>query len=178
MTSLGPESAYSAMSAQCLCRLLKRWQASPFLRAHGVVICGQLADDTAAIAYGRALINQPLDRHVAKASPAKSPVIAIPDQWSARKRYSTLIHSSGLLQITVIGHQGLPLRRLGSCPLAKQFRYVPFVERRGEQARVLVFGRAGAFRRLRTMICGRKDRVVDLGQIFGRQSRQTATNRD
>jgi hypothetical protein len=145
----------------------RTWKASTFLRAHVVVICGQLADDAAAIAYGRALINQPLDRHVAKASPAKSPVIAIPDQWSARKRCSTLIHSSGLLQITVTGHQGLPLRRLGSAPLAKQFRCLPFVERRGEQARILVFGRAGALRRLRTMICGRKDGAVDLCQIFG-----------
>jgi hypothetical protein len=49
-------------------------------------ICGHLADDTVAIAYRGALLNQPLDSHVAKASPAKSPVIAIPDQWSAPKR--------------------------------------------------------------------------------------------
>ena len=76
-------------------------------------ICGYLAGDPAAIAHGGALFNQPLDSHVAKASPAESPVIAIPDQWSARKRYSTLIHSSDLLQITVTEHHGLPLRRLG-----------------------------------------------------------------
>jgi hypothetical protein len=96
--------------------LKRTWEASNFLRAHVVVICRQLADDTATIAYGRALVNQPLDRHVAKASPAKSPVIAISDQWSARKRYSTLIHSSGLLQITVTGHQGLPCVAWGPLP--------------------------------------------------------------
>ena len=111
-------------------------KGSTVLRAHVVVICGQLADDTTASACGRALINQPLDRHVAKASPAKSPVIALPDQWSARKRCSTLIHSSDLLQIAVTGHQGLPSGRLGSYPLAGQFRYPPFVEQTGEQARL------------------------------------------
>jgi hypothetical protein len=97
-------------------------------------ICGYLADHTAAIAHGGALFNQPLDSHVAKASPTESPVIAIPDQWSARKRYSTLVQScarssrprSGLLQITVTGHRGLPLRRLASSQLARQFSYVPF----------------------------------------------------